>query len=81
MQLTISDLHLEQSDGCHYDSLRVYVDNVFLANLCGQQNENMTYNAVKNITVQFQTDGSNQYRGFRASYKNGNIFISWKFFR
>ena len=74
MQLTITDFQLEQSSGCRYDSLRVYADNDRVANLCGQQRKNVTYNAVKKIMITFKTDGSEEFRGFRASFRNGNIF-------
>ena len=74
MQLTITDFQLEQSSGCHYDSVRVYADNDRVAILCGEQRENVTYNAVKKIMITFKTDGSEEFRGFRASFRNGNIF-------
>ncbi|XP_076467236.1 scavenger receptor cysteine-rich domain-containing protein DMBT1-like isoform X2 [Babylonia areolata] len=75
VHLLVADIHLEQSDGCVYDSLSIFdgglpSNDSLLAKLCGTNGLRRSfYSSGQEILVKFKSDSSEAYRGFRLLYK------------
>ena len=75
IKLTFVDFQLEAHMHCKYDFLYVYTDKNHVERLCGGDGMNKSYTADRTITIVFNSDGDDSYRGFKAVYKNGKDFL------
>ncbi|RXM28822.1 Ovochymase-2 [Acipenser ruthenus] len=71
IELVFEDFELEQSTDCAYDSLKVYGDvagSEEIATLCGLTIPPPVLSYENVLVVQFTSDNSHSYRGFRAAF-------------
>ena len=74
--LTFKDFHLESNSGCSYDYVKLSekISNGInvIAKLCAKQGAGKTYRSSgSRMIVNFKSDGSNAYKGFKASFVQG----------
>ncbi|XP_077320418.1 embryonic protein UVS.2-like [Lithobates pipiens] len=66
--LTISNFQLEYSRFCTSDYLKLFIDGKQKGPFCGYTNIPVLYSTSNSMILTFHSDGSNQAKGFQASY-------------
>ena len=81
MRFPIFDV--EPSAGCAYDYVAAYngpsTSSPLMNRYCGANPPAVITSSMNQITLKFNTDGSNSFRGFRARYSSapgGNILFN-----